>query len=178
VVSCTPRPFCLREKGIRYTLNGRLVGPYSRSGRFEKEKISSFSLGIEQGFLGCVTRRLVAVPPASRHIQSTSVIPASAIKLFVYNGSFFPFPGRFPMLYHCNYLGYTGLLYTGSSVTSDFSDIPQQLIFFGYTVFGKIMATSQRLHCVREQGVHSSGRHEDCKCNLIAFCTRRRRGDL
>jgi hypothetical protein len=90
----------------------------------------------------------------------------------------FPFPGRFPMLYHCNHLGYTGLLYIGSSVTSDFCDIPQQLIFFGYTVFDKIMATSQRIQCVRVQGAYWSEQHEDCNCNLIAICSRRRRGDL
>jgi hypothetical protein len=28
------------------------------------------------------------------------------------------------------------------------------------------------------QRAYSSGRPEDCTCNLIAFCTRRRRGDL
>jgi hypothetical protein len=63
-------------------------------------------------------------------------------------------------------------------VTSDFSDIPQQLIFLGCTVCGKIMAISQRLQCVQAQGAPSSERHGDCKCNVIAFCTRRRRGDL
>jgi hypothetical protein len=36
----------------------------------------------------------------------------------------FSFPDSFPMLYHSNYLGYTGLSYTGSSVTSDFFDTP------------------------------------------------------
>jgi hypothetical protein len=60
----------------------------------------------------------------------------------------FPFHGHFPMLFHFNYLVYTGLLYIGSSVTSDLSDIPQQLIFFGYTIFSKIMGISQRLQCV------------------------------
>jgi hypothetical protein len=73
------------------------------------------------------------------------------------------------MLYHCNYLIYAGLLYIGSYVTSDFSDIPQRLIFLGYTVFGKIMAISQRLQCVQAQGAHSSEQREDCKCNWIAL---------
>jgi hypothetical protein len=110
-------------------------------------------------------------------IQSTSVILASVIMYFGYNGSFCV-PRPYPMLYHCNYLGYTGLLCIGSLVTLDFSDIPQQLIFLSYTVFGKIMAMSQRLQCVEVQGAHSSERHEDCKSNLIAFCTRRCHGDL
>ena len=72
----------------------------------------------------------------------------------------FSFPGRFPMLYHSNYLGYTGLSYIGSSATADFSGIPQQLIFLGYTVFGKIMDSSQLLQCVRAQRAHWSERHE------------------
>jgi hypothetical protein len=90
----------------------------------------------------------------------------------------FSFPSRFPMLYHSNYLSYTGLSYIGSSAASDFSDIPQQLIFLSYTVFGKIMDSSQRLQCVRAQRAHLSERHEVCVCNLTAFCTRRHRGDL
>jgi hypothetical protein len=60
------------------------------------------------------------------------------------------------MLYHCNYLSYTDLLYIGSSVTSYFSDIPQQLIFLGYTIFGKIMAISQLLQCVQMHSAHWS----------------------
>jgi hypothetical protein len=65
----------------------------------------------------------------------------------------FSFPGRFPKLYHSNYLSYTGFSYIGSLATSDFSDIPQQLIFLGYTVFGKIMDSSQRLQCVQCRGL-------------------------
>jgi hypothetical protein len=81
------------------------------------------------------------------------------------------------MLYHSNYLGYTGLSYIGSSVTSDFFNIPQQFIFLSYTVFGKIMDSSQRLQRVRLQTAHLSERHEDCTCNLMAFCTQRRHGN-
>jgi hypothetical protein len=89
-----------------------------------------------------------------------------------YNGWSFNSPAvSLCFIIHCNYLGYTGLLYIGSSVTSNFSDIPQQLTSLVYTVFGKIMAISQRLQFVRAQGAHKSERHEDCKCNLIAFST-------
>jgi hypothetical protein len=65
--------------------------------------------------------------------------------------SYPPAPPPFTMFYHSDYVGYTGLSYIGSSVTSDFSDIPRQLIFLGYTFFGVIMDSSQRLQCVRAQ---------------------------
>jgi hypothetical protein len=65
-------------------------------------------------------------------IQLTSVIPASVIT------DLFSIPRLFPYALSFNYLSYTGLLYVRSSATSDFSDIPQQLIFLGYTIFGHV----------------------------------------
>ena len=64
------------------------------------------------------------------HTESTSAIPVSVITDFGYNESLFYSPGVSLCFTHSNYLGYTGLSYFVSSVTSDFSDFPQQLILF------------------------------------------------
>jgi hypothetical protein len=94
-------------------------------------------------------------PPLYRpRFQRNSVIPDS-----------FFIPRPFPYALSHNYFGYTSLSYIGSSVTSDFSDIPQHLVILGLTVFGVIMDSSQRLQCVRAQRAHSSERHEDCTYN-------------
>jgi hypothetical protein len=69
------------------------------------------------------------------------------------------------MLYHCNCPGYTGRLYIGFSVTSDFSDTPQQLIFLGYTVFGIILAISQRFSVLERTVVT---RQSDVKTEYVS----------
>jgi hypothetical protein len=105
-------------------------------------------------------------------LQSTSVVLASVTM----DRFFIPWPFPYPLLQQLPRLHQS--LNIRSSVTSDFSEIPQQLIFLGYTSFGKIMQNSQRLQCIGVQRAHSWEGYEDCICNLIAFCTRRCCGDL
>jgi hypothetical protein len=45
VVSLTPRPLYLQEKSPRYSLDRRLGGPQSRSGRDGEEKNSQLPVG-------------------------------------------------------------------------------------------------------------------------------------
>jgi hypothetical protein len=117
---------------------------------------------------------------STQRAEMTSVIPTSVMKDFHYNGSVF----HSPVISLCFITVTTSL--TPVSHTPDLQlhqispIFPNSLLVFSSVApfFGKIIGSSQRLQCVRVQGAHSSERSEDCLCNLIGFCTRRRQGDL
>jgi hypothetical protein len=146
----------------------------------QKKRVRKFILNDKQisQVLSCNQVTLIDGRRRAFVIQSTSVIPASVIKDFGYNRRFYHSPTvslcfiivttSVTTACHISDFGYIG--FPRHSPTVGFSWI--------YHFFCQIIYSSQRLLCVRKQRAHSSPRHEDCMCTLIAFCTRRRRGDL